>query len=131
MHGFPKVGSHLETRFCVESKHAIDFAQVDLPPILATPWLIWFLERAALELMQPFLDPGEITVGTSIEMEHLAAALIGAEVVCSARVVHHEGLLLTFQIEARDERDCLAKGLHKRRVVETQRLARRLQKKQA
>jgi predicted thioesterase len=129
MQGFPKVGSSLETRFLVEAKHAIALAEGNLPPILATPWLIWFLEHAALELLKPFLDPGEISVGSHVDIEHLAAALVGEEIVCSARIIHHEGPAFTFQVEAHDQKDCLAKGLHKRRVVETSRLARRLQKK--
>lgn len=129
MQSFPKIGSSLETRFLVESKHTIDFAIAGLPPVLATPWLIWFMEWAALELMQPLLDPGEITVGTHVDIEHLAAALEGEEVFCTARVIHHEGPYCTFHVEARDQRDCLAKGLHKRRVVEVQKLARRLQSK--
>jgi fluoroacetyl-CoA thioesterase len=125
----PKIGASLETRFRVEPKHTINFGVANLPPVLATPWLIWFLEHGALQLMEPFLDPGEITVGTQVDIEHLAPALVGAEVVCSARVIHHEGPLYTFHIEAHDEQDLLAKGLHKRRVVETERLARRLEKK--
>lgn len=129
MQHFPKVGTSLETRFRVESKHAISFA--GLPPVLATPWVIWFLEHAALDLMEPFLSPGEITVGTHIDLEHLAPALVGEEVTCSARVIHHEGALFTFQIEARGSEDILARGLHKRRAVEVQRLARRLEKKQS
>ncbi len=129
MQGSPKIGSSLETRFRVEPQHAIDFAEAGLPPILATPWLIWHLEQTALELMRPFLEPGEITVGTHVDIEHLAAALVGEEVACTARVIHHEGPQATFQVEAHAGRECLAKGLHKRRVVETARLARRLQKR--
>ena len=131
MQGSPKVGTSLETRFRVEPEHAIDFAEGGLPPILATPWLIWHLEHAALELMRPVLEPGKITVGTHVDIEHLTAALVGEEVVCTARVIHHAGPLATFQVGAYAGGECLAKGLHKRRVVETARLARRLQKKQA
>ena len=131
MPAVPKIGSKHELRFGVEPQHTIDFASADLPPVLATPWLIWFLEHAALELMQPLLDPGEITVGTHIDIEHLAGALTGAEVRCVARVIHAEGPTITFQIEAHDAQDCLAKGLHKRRIVEAARLARRLQRKQS
>jgi fluoroacetyl-CoA thioesterase len=127
MQGFPRIGSSLETRFRVESAHTIDFA--GLPPVLATPWLIWFMERTALQLVEPHLDAGEITVGTQVDIEHLAAALEGEEVACRAKVIHHDGPLCTFQVEAHSGAECLAKGLHKRRVVEVQRLARRLEKK--
>jgi predicted thioesterase len=107
----------------------IDFAIAGLPAVLATPWLIWFMERAALQLVEPHLDPGEITVGTHVDIEHLAPALEGDEVACRAKVIHHDGPVCTFQVEAHSGQECLAKGLHKRRVVEVERLARRLEKK--
>ena len=128
MQSSPKIGSVLETRFEVKPEHAIQFA--DLPPVLATPWLIWFLEHAALEMLEPFLGPGEISVGTKVDIEHLAAALVGDEVTCSARLIHHEGAEYTFQVEAKHQSDRLANGLHKRRIVETARLARRLKRDQ-
>ena len=129
MQGFPKIGSALETRFRVEPTHTIHFTEAGLPPILATPWLIWFMERAALQLVEPHLDPGEITVGTHVEIEHLAAALEGEEVVCRAKIVYFDGPICTFQIEAHSGSECLSKGLHKRRVLEAHRLAKRLEKK--
>ena len=129
MQGFPRIGSSLETRFPVERQHTIDFP--GLPPVLATPWLIWFLERAALQLIEPHLDPGEITVGTHVDIEHLAPALVGEEVQCTAKVIHHEGPVCTLHVEAFSGKECLAKGLHKRRVVEVQRLARRLEKRRS
>lgn len=129
MQGFPKIGSSLETRFCVESAHTIHFAEAGLPPVLATPWIIWFMERAALALVEPHLSPGEITVGTHVDIEHLAPALEGEEVVCLAKVIHHEGQVCSFQVEAHSGGECLAKGLHKRRVLDVQRLVRRLEKK--
>ncbi len=131
MQNFPKVGSVLETRFSVEPQHMIDFQQDNLPPVLASPWLIWFLEHAALELLKPFLEPGEISVGTHVDIAHLAAALVAEEVVCTARMIHHEGPAFSFQVEAHRDAECLAKGLHKRRVVEVARLARRLNKKRS
>lgn len=131
MQGFPKIGSMSETRFTVTTENVIEFAETSLPPVLATPWLIWHMEHAALQLLEPFLDPGEISVGTQVDVEHLAAALIGDEVVCTARLIHHEGSTCTFQVEAHHEETRLAKGLHKRRIVETERLARRLRKSRA
>jgi predicted thioesterase len=131
MQGFPRIGSRLETRFRVEPAHTIHCAEAGLPPVLATPWLIWFMERAALALIEPHLDSGEITVGTHIDIEHLAPALEGEEVACVAKIIHHDGPVCTFQVEARSGHECLAKGLHKRRVVEAKRLARRLEKKNA
>ena len=125
----PKIGSSHETRFTVETSHSIEFSEHGIPAVLATPWLIWFLEHAALDLMKPYLDEGELTVGVQVEMEHLAPAPLGSQVACRARVVHVEGPLITFQIEAGDQQGPIAKGLHKRRVVRAERIAAIVRKK--
>lgn len=128
MSGDPKIGSDFQSRFRVKPEHTITLAGQALPAVLATPWLIWFMEHAALELLQPFLEPGEITVGTHVDIEHLGGALLDEEVVCTARLIHQEGGLFSFRVEAHSNEECLAKGIHKRRVVEVERLARRLQR---
>ena len=125
----PKVGSTHETCFTVETSHSIEFSEHGIPAVLATPWLIWFLEHVALELMKPYLDKGELTVGVQVEMEHLAPAPLGSQVTCRARVVHAEGPVITFQIEAVDPQGPIAKGLHKRRVVRAERIAAIVRKK--
>ncbi|MCA9069888.1 MAG: thioesterase family protein [Planctomycetaceae bacterium] len=127
----PKIGSVYELRFRVKPEHTISLAGESLPPILATPWLIWFMEHAALELVQPFLNSGEITVGTHVDIEHLAGALLNEDVICSARLIHSEGRSYSFRIQADVRGDCLAKGIHKRRVVKLQRLAERLRQKRS
>jgi predicted thioesterase len=129
MQAQPKIGATGERKFTVEMAHAISFGQNGLPPVLSTPWLVWFLEHAALDAALPFLDPGEITVGTRIEVDHLAPTPLGAQVTCTARVVHSEGPLISFQLEAHDGHETIARGFHKRRVVEVDRFAARVQKK--
>jgi predicted thioesterase len=69
----PKVGTTGEQRFVVETKHAIDFASGGMPAVLCPPWLIWFLEHAAWEAVLPLLEPGDSTVGTHIDVQHLTA----------------------------------------------------------
>ena len=125
----PKLGAVAERRFHVEAAHTIDFSSAGLPPVLSTPSLIWFLEHAALDAALHALAPGEITVGIQIDVEHLAPTPLGGEVVCTARLVRAEGPILSFQIEARDESEVVARGFHRRRVVEAARLARRIEKK--
>ncbi len=125
----PKIGSTHETCFTVETSHCIEFSEHGIPAVLATPWLIWFLEHAALDVVKPNLDEGELTVGVQVEMEHLAPAPLGSQVTCRARVVHVEGPLITCQIEAVDSQGPIAKGLHKRRVVRAERIAALVRKK--
>lgn len=131
MKSSPKIGAVGEQRFVVEPKHAIDFADDQMPAVLCTPWLIWFLEHAAREAILPCLDPGESTVGIEVEMQHLAATPLGQTVVCQARVVRVIGTEIWFQLEAHDESEYIAKGFHKLRVISVDRFAARLRRKNA
>ncbi len=125
----PRIGCTHQQSFAVDDSRTIDFSQEGLPAVLATPWLIWFLEQTALELMESYLEPGEMTVGTNVEMEHLAPTPVGDDIVCRARVVQVDGPIVSFQIEAHDSSERVAKGLHKRCVVDASRFARRVTKK--
>jgi predicted thioesterase len=124
-----KIGSKGERRFVVEPAHTIDFAEGGMPAILCTPWLVWFLEHAARDAVLPFLDQGESTVGSHVDLDHLAATPVGQSVTCVARVVHMEGRSISFQLEARDETERIARGFHRLRVIHVERLARRVEAK--
>ncbi len=125
----PKIGTSSEKQFLVESTHAIDFADEQMPAVLCTPWLIWFLEHTARDAVLPCLEPGESTVGTNIEINHLAATPVGNTVTCLARIIHVEGNQVSFQLEARDEHEVIAKGFHKLQVIQADRFASRIQRK--
>ncbi len=129
MRSVPKIGAVGEQRFVVEPKHAIDFADLDMPAVLCTPWLIWFLEHAAREAVLPCLEASESTVGTEIEVQHFAATTLGQAVVCQARVVRVDGSEVWFQLEARDESETVARGFHKLRIIRKDRFAGRVRKK--
>ncbi len=125
----PKIGTAAERKFTVEAAHAISFGPNGPPPVLSTPWLVWFLEHAALDAALPFLEPGEITVGTRVEVDHLAPTPVGAQVTCTARIIHSEGPVISFQLEASDGEETIARGFHKRRVVKVDRFAARVKLK--
>lgn len=125
----PRTGTVAQRVFLVEPHHAIDFSSAGLPPVLSTPSLIWFLEHAALDAALPALEPGEITVGVHVDVEHLAATPLGQRVTCTARLVRIDGSLLSFQVEARDEHELIARGFHKRRAVIAARMAKRIEAK--
>ena len=121
-----KIGTIGSQTFVVSAQHAIDFADDQMPAVLSTPWLIWFLEHAARVAVLPVLEPGESTVGVIIEVRHLAATPIGEQVTCTARVVHQDKSLISFQLEAADEHDVICRGFHKLRVIKVERFAARL-----
>ncbi len=118
-----------EERFVVGEQHLIDFVHDGMPGILSTPWLIWFLEHAARNAVSPLLEPGESTVGVVVNVKHLAATPLGEKVVCRARVINIDGSLISFQIEAHDEHEKIAGGTHKLRVIQTSRLAKKVDSK--
>jgi predicted thioesterase len=129
MKGSPKVGTTGEQRFVVEPSHAIDFADSTMPAVLSTPWLIWFLEHAARQAVLPFLASGESTVGTYVEVHHSAPTPVGQTVTCLARVVRAEGTTITFQLEARDGHERIARGYHRLQVIRVERFAQRVHQK--
>ena len=106
--------------------HVIDLAHDGMPQILCTPWLIWFIEHAARNAVLPLLEPSESTVGVVVNVEHMAATPLGAQVVCRARVIYSDGPLISFQLEAHDEHEKIAIGTHKLRVIQAARLARKV-----
>lgn len=121
-----RIGQTGEQRFTVEPRHTIEFAVDGMPPVLSTPSLIHYLEYAARSAIEPLLEKGESSVGVEVEVSHLAPTPAGQTVTCSARIVHVEGNLLSFVIEAHDEQDPVARGFHKRRIIQVERFAKRL-----
>jgi fluoroacetyl-CoA thioesterase len=129
MKSMPRIGTAGESQFVVEQKHVIEFATDGMPAVLSTPSLIGLLERTAREAVAQFLEPGERTVGAEIDLRHLAATPLGQRITCSARVIHAEGKEITFQVEARDQHELIARGLHKRAVIRVENFATRMQRK--
>jgi len=125
----PRIGTTSEKQFAVEAAHTIDFADEHMPAVLCTPSLIWFLEHAARDAVLPCLESGESTVGINVEVSHLAATPVGNTVTCLARIIHVEGSQVSFQLEARDEFEVIAKGFHKLQIIRVDRFAARVQRK--
>src|SRR5881409_1729435 len=125
----PPTGTLGEHRFVVSAEHVIDFATDGMPAVLSTPWLIGLIERTARESLYPCLEPDERTVGVEIELRHFAPTPVGVAVICRARVIHVEGSHVSFQVEARDEQELIARGVHKRAVIRVESFARRVGRK--
>lgn len=126
----PRTGLTAEQRLTVGPSNRITFADGRMPAVLATPWLIAHLEYAARDALAPCLDDDERSVGTFLEVEHLAPSPEGFTVVCRARVIHVDGPVVTFQVDAHDGVEPIARGIHKRRIIDVDRFARRVARKQ-
>lgn len=125
----PRIGMSGEQALEVGPSNRISFADARMPSILATPWLIAQLEYTARDTIAPCLEDNERSVGTFVEVEHLAPTPEGSRVTCRARVIHVDGPVVTFQVEAHDEVEAIARGIHRRRVIDVDRFARRVAKK--
>src|SRR3954468_20379233 len=122
----PTTGTQGQITFTVGEEHVIDFATDGMPAVLSTPRLIGLIERTARESLYPFLNPDERSVGAEIELRHLAPTPLGANVTCITRVIQAEGSQITFSVEARDQHEVIARGLHKRAIIRISSFARRV-----
>jgi fluoroacetyl-CoA thioesterase len=123
------VGAKAELRLMVTSDVAIDFLGKEEARVLSTPHLIGHLEWTSRNAAKPHLEDGWDTVGTHVDVRHLAATPVGFAVTFHAEVIEVEGNRVRFQVEAYDESEKIAEGFHERFVIEIDRFARRLQKK--
>jgi predicted thioesterase len=93
--------------------------------VVGTPFLIGYFELAADRAIRPYCEPGEVSVGTRIEVDHLAAAVPGRLVSAEARVVATEGRRIDFAVEVHQGARLLMRGKHRRTVVRLERLLAR------
>lgn len=93
--------------------------------VVGTPFLVGYFEIAAHRAILPYCEPGEVTVGTRIEVDHLAAALPGSRVTADAKVVSVEGRRILFEVEVRQGERLLMKGRHGRAIVRLDKLLAR------
>ena len=100
--------------------------------VFATPFVIGLLEDAAGAVMRPHYPPGGGSVGTMVEMKHLAATPVGMKVRAKATLLESDGKRYLFSVEAWDEKEKIAEGRHERFVVpDMERFLARAMKKSA
>ena len=99
--------------------------------VYATPRIISDVEYTCREFLLTHLDPGEDTVGTKVNWEHVGPALLGAEVTIDLKLIAVDGRRVTFQASVSDGPDAVARGTHERFVVDVQKVRERLLKRKA
>lgn len=89
--------------------------------VFATPSMIALIEQTACEICEKYLDEGQTTVGTKICVEHLAASVIGSEIVAKVKAIAIDGRKISFSAEVYDNAGLIGKGSHERFVVDEER----------
>lgn len=117
-------------RLTVDTARTIGFMG-EAGRVYATPALIGDIEYTCRDGILAHLDPGEDSVGTRVELDHLAATLPGMAVEITATVIDVKGRLITFDVSARDAVDEIGRGRHIRFVVDIRKTLDRLQAKAA
>ncbi len=101
-----------------------------MPEVFATGFMVGFFEWACIRAVNPHLDwPEEQTVGTHINVSHLAATPPGLEVTAKVRIVAVDGRRLTFEIEASDGVDLISKGTHERFIINSAKFNEKIKQK--
>ena len=98
--------------------------------VLATPMMIALMEKTSLDAVAAHLDPGQTTVGTLVNVRHLAATPIGMAVRITTELLAVEGRKLTFKVEAFDAAEKVGEGLHERFIIDQARFEDRVMRKQ-
>jgi len=97
--------------------------------VLATPVMINLIEAAALEAVEKRLPPGHQSLGTVLNVRHIAATPVGMRVTATAEVTGVEGRTIRFRVEARDDKELIGDGTHERVVVNVEKFDQRVQRK--
>ncbi len=97
--------------------------------VLGTPMLLQLVEQAAMQCVASFLTPDEITLGTHVDLAHIAATPVGLIVRTEVEVIGFDGRRIEFAFSAFDEREKIAEGTHERYIVERPKFLERLEDK--
>jgi fluoroacetyl-CoA thioesterase len=125
------VGTKGEQKLLVTSEVAINFLGLEGARVLSTPHMIGFMERTCRDTVFPLLDPGHDTVGTHVNVAHLAAAPIGMAVTFSCEVTEVNGRRIQFRVEAWDEKEKIGEGAHERTIINIAKFATKLAEKKS
>ena len=117
-------------KIAVDDSRVIAFMGEDCR-VYATPRIISDVEYTCRDLLLQHLDPGEDSVGTKVNWEHVGPALLGESVIVSVKLVQIEGRRVTFEAGVKAGEDAVAQGTHERFIVDVQKVRDRLLKRKS
>ncbi|MDD2273647.1 MAG: thioesterase family protein [Desulfuromonadaceae bacterium] len=98
----------------------------EMPEVFATAFMVGFMEWACMEALRPYLEEGERTLGTMINITHQAATPPGMQVTAHVKCLEVDGKRTLWEIEARDEVEMIGKGTHERFTVNNEKFSARV-----
>ena len=120
--------THTITEVVTEEKTAAKVGS-GLLPVYATPAMIALMEKCASECVAPYIEEGKSSVGTMLQVKHLAASPIGITITCTATLTEIDGRRLGFTLAVSDEKGPIGEGTHERFVIDIDRFMAKCQSK--
>jgi len=111
------VGRTMEVEWIAGSQHSAENFGNPGVPVFATPAVVWLLDSLAHKVIVPTLEPEQGTLGTKINVEHLAATPMGMKIRAKAEVLQIEGKRVLVAVEASDEVEMIARGTIERYIT--------------
>lgn len=103
----------------------------DMPPVFATAYLVGFIEATCIEAINPHLDDDEHSVGTKVNVSHIAATPLGMNVTADVELIEINKRNLVFKVSARDEAGLVSEGIHHRAVINFEKFVGKVSEKAA
>ncbi len=114
------------TRVTVAPKDTVGALEPSMPQVASTPFLVTIAEVACANLVKGLLEPGQVTVGTRVIIDHLGASKVGAELVVKAALLSREKNRFRFAVEIDDGARTVGKVEHERAAVSLEKLMKAL-----
>lgn len=102
-----------------------------MPPVFATAMMVGFIEAVCIQCLRGHLSEGQHTVGTHVNVSHIAATPEGMKVRVSVELEHVDGRMLSFRVKAFDEAGLIGEGTHQRAIIDIERFMKKVQEKAA
>ena len=97
-----------------------------LLPVYATPSMIALMENTCADCVLPYMQEGDGTVGTSVDIKHVSATPVGKTVRCECTLTEVNGKKLVFELNAYDDKGLIGTGTHKRAIINNEAFMARL-----
>lgn len=101
----------------------------DMPPVFATAMMIAFIEHTCIMALRPYLPAEQRTVGTYVDVSHVAPTPVGMTVSAEVELVEIDGRALHFKVSCRDQTGVIGKGSHRRAIIDLARFLQRVEGK--
>jgi len=128
----PQLGLRHRETMTVEARHTVPAIEsqwpgfVDMPPVFATAMMIGFVEQTCVQSLRPHLAAYQRTVGTHVDVSHVAATPVGMSVTATVELVAVEGRNLVFRVRCDDDAGLIGEGSHRRAIIDADRFMARL-----